>query len=329
MRRHAAWIVMVCFVSACEVGEPASSSSIPPDDYVQVGDVSLHVLDWGGSGQLLLLVPGLSATAHVFDEVAPHFTTSHHVVVMTRRDHGLSTSTDTPPDLDVLADDIAAVIDHFTSEPAVLVGHSYAGVEIPRLAARHPSKVDAVVLVDAVYDWPGWLGVTPPLPGFDMDSAYVSADAADSAYLEIFPEFMQEAASRYVRSQLVEGATGGVRWRLSPSRFNEYLQAYSDWTGAEFVALKSPVLSVQADQESFIAANLRARGAPEEDIATSALWARDFDNALKSAGAAMLLTYAPQASNTVWGGTHHMVPLQKPVELVALIQGFLEALAEQ
>ena len=52
--------------------------------------VSLEVVDWGGRGTPLVFLAGLGSTAHVFDDFAPQFTDSFHVVGITRRGFGAS-----------------------------------------------------------------------------------------------------------------------------------------------------------------------------------------------------------------------------------------------
>src|SRR5215203_1637149 len=53
-------------------------------------DVRLEVLDWGGSGRPLVLLPGGGDTAHVFDEFASKLTADFHVYGITRRGFGES-----------------------------------------------------------------------------------------------------------------------------------------------------------------------------------------------------------------------------------------------
>lgn len=55
-------------------------------------DVQLEVIDWGGSGQPLVFLAGLGNTAHIFDQFAPQFTTQYHVLGITRRGFGFSSS---------------------------------------------------------------------------------------------------------------------------------------------------------------------------------------------------------------------------------------------
>lgn len=58
---------------------PHATRRVTVDD-----DVQLEVLDWGGSGPPLLLLAGLSDTAHVFDDVAPMLAMRYRIVGVTR-----------------------------------------------------------------------------------------------------------------------------------------------------------------------------------------------------------------------------------------------------
>jgi pimeloyl-ACP methyl ester carboxylesterase len=53
-------------------------------------DVSLEVLDWGGTGRPLIFLAGNGDTAHSFDGFAPRFTSKNHVYGITRRGFGVS-----------------------------------------------------------------------------------------------------------------------------------------------------------------------------------------------------------------------------------------------
>jgi pimeloyl-ACP methyl ester carboxylesterase len=119
-------------------------------------DVRLEVLDWGGKGSPLIFIPGLGGTAHVFDDFAPRFITSHHVYAITRRGSG---SSDMPPpsienyDADRLGDDLLAVIDKLKLDRPVLIGHSIAGEELSSIGTRHPEKISALVYMEAGYGY--------------------------------------------------------------------------------------------------------------------------------------------------------------------------------
>jgi pimeloyl-ACP methyl ester carboxylesterase len=117
--------------------------------------VTLEVLDWGGRGVSLVFLAGLGNTAHVFDDFAPQFTDSFHVVGITRRGFGAASGSPPPSDLDTLVADITAVLDTLGLRQVVLVGHSIAGEEMTRFAEIHGTRCAGLVYLDAAYDRSG------------------------------------------------------------------------------------------------------------------------------------------------------------------------------
>jgi pimeloyl-ACP methyl ester carboxylesterase len=118
-------------------------------------NVKLEVLDWGGAGRPLVLIPGLGNTAHVFDTFAPKLTASYRVYGITRRGFGDSGSP-TPAGggvytADRLGDDVLAVLDALKIVRPVLVGHSLGGEELSSVASRYPDKVAGLIYLDAGY----------------------------------------------------------------------------------------------------------------------------------------------------------------------------------
>jgi non-heme chloroperoxidase len=126
---------------------PHEPSSVTVDDGVQ-----LEVLDFGGSGSPILLLPGLGATAHSFDELAPQLARQHRVIAMTRRGNGGSSRPDFGFDTPRLSQDVLRVMDAMTLERVLLVGHSVAGDELTWLGGHHPERISGLVYLDAAYD---------------------------------------------------------------------------------------------------------------------------------------------------------------------------------
>ena len=328
--RQSAWnkasaILICCFFGCGSPDVSSDSGRLPSDEFLQVGDVRLHYIDWGGNGDLLLFVPGLSATARIYDGIAPAFTDEYRVVAMTRRGHGLSATPSTPEvTIDLLADEVAAVIAGLTDRPAVVVGHSFAGIEFPRLAARHPDLVAAFVFLDAVYNWPLLLEPGPSLLGFESDSTFTSFTAAEDSYRATFPELSSPVALKHLRSKLRLRDDGLVVWRLpwSGPRITAFLNSYADWSGDEYQSITVPVLSIQADQEKIMIANLRRRGFPPEIIDSTRAWNSRSSRA-KAEGAALLRTAVPDAVFMMFDSTHHDIQVQRPVEVITAIEDFL------
>jgi pimeloyl-ACP methyl ester carboxylesterase len=117
--------------------------------------VQLEVLDFGGVGPPLLLLPGLGATAHSYDELAPVLARNHRVVAMTRRGTGFSSKPDFGFDTPRLAQDVLQVMDAMKLDKIVLVGHSIAGDELTWLGGHHADRFRGLVYLDAAYDRSG------------------------------------------------------------------------------------------------------------------------------------------------------------------------------
>ncbi|MFL5287137.1 MAG: alpha/beta fold hydrolase [Rhodopila sp.] len=137
--------------SACAEAPAACVDTTPhKEQFVSVAPgVNLQVMDWGGTGETMVLLTGLGDNAHVFSQFAFQWNDHFHVIGITRR--GYLPSSQPPDGYDVptrVADDIA-VLDALNIDRVVLVGHSIAGSELSALAATHPERVDKVVYLDA------------------------------------------------------------------------------------------------------------------------------------------------------------------------------------
>jgi len=115
-------------------------------------DVQLEVLDWGGSGPALVLLAGLGATAHYFDDLAPALTARYRVLAVTRRAHPRSSTPPTGYGFPRLAEDIMRVIDAMGVSRPIVIGHSFAGEELHVLGSRYAEKIRGLVYVDAAFD---------------------------------------------------------------------------------------------------------------------------------------------------------------------------------
>jgi pimeloyl-ACP methyl ester carboxylesterase len=115
-------------------------------------DVQLEVLDWGGSGPVLVFLAGQGNTGHIFDTFAPRFRDRFHVYAITRR--GVGYSSDPPDGYDAAtrARDIVTVLDSLRVDRAVLAGHSIAGDELSKVGTTYPERVRALVYLEA-YDY--------------------------------------------------------------------------------------------------------------------------------------------------------------------------------
>src|SRR4030095_14716160 len=121
--------------------EAPSDKSPHKSAIVAANGIKMNYLDWGGTGDVIILLAGLGNDAHVFDEIAPSFTDKFHVIGLTRRGFG---ETDRPAkgyETTTRVEDIRAFMDAQKITRAHLVGHSLAGDEMTLFASMYPQRV--------------------------------------------------------------------------------------------------------------------------------------------------------------------------------------------
>ncbi len=120
---------------------------------MNVNGARLQLLDWGGTGPLLVFLPGFGDGAHIFDDIAPAFRDRFHVVALTPRGFPPSSAPDSGYTITQLATDVRAVMDTLGAGKAVLAGHSISGAVITRFAELFPARLLAAVYLDAAFDF--------------------------------------------------------------------------------------------------------------------------------------------------------------------------------
>jgi non-heme chloroperoxidase len=140
------------------------------------GGVRIHYLDYGGTGEPLVLLAGIGNNAHAYDHFARLFTDRFHVYSITRRGFGESTHPLTGYDLDRLTKDIKAVMDTLKLGNVYMAGHSFAGSELTHFVRAYPKKVVKMVYLDGAFDGVAYDSVAALLPG-DPPLVWPSKDA--------------------------------------------------------------------------------------------------------------------------------------------------------
>lgn len=161
MRLAVVLALMFCVHDSQATASPPSAKT----GFVSMNGVRLHYLDWGGSGQTILFLPGFNDTAHVYDDFAQRFTDRFHVVGLTRRGVGELDKPSGGYDTSTRVEDIRQYLDSLDIHTVSLIGHSMAGDELTLFATRYPQRVAKLVYLDAAYDRTpeGWLaGLTDP-----------------------------------------------------------------------------------------------------------------------------------------------------------------------
>lgn len=151
--RHVLAALTMILSTVTLLGQTPTTDRRPRVQFIEVErDVRLEVLDWGGSGRAIVLLAGGGDTARVYDQLAPKLTSEYHVFGITRRGFGASSRPKTGYTAESLANDVLGVLDALKLGRPVLVGHSVAGEELSSIGARRPSRISALIYLDAAWD---------------------------------------------------------------------------------------------------------------------------------------------------------------------------------
>src|SRR3979411_3098105 len=140
--------------------------------YADVNGINLYY-ETHGKGRPPILLHGGLGSGEMFGPILPLLTERHQVVAVDLQGHGRTADIDRPIDVRLLADDIAALIDHLRLDRADVVGYSLGGGVALHTAAKYPAKVGRLVAgsanirPDAIY------------PEMRVQQSQVSAAAAE------------------------------------------------------------------------------------------------------------------------------------------------------
>ncbi|MEU0541801.1 alpha/beta hydrolase [Nocardia sp. NPDC005978] len=186
------------------------------------GVLDLHTHRFGpATGPVVLALHGLTGHGRRWEALAREQLPQVRIIAPDLRGHGRSPGV--PPwDFETIVADLVRLLAAETSEPVVVLGHSFGAAVGVRLAHRHPELVRALVLLD-------------PAIGLDADFMlriaesmlenpdYADAEAArfdklETAWAELDPRVLDAELAEH----LVPTGAGRVGWRLTQPAIISY-----------------------------------------------------------------------------------------------------------
>lgn len=153
-------------------------------EYLTTDGLRLSYLDSGGPGQPLLALHGHYNEASAFAPLAAALAPRWRVIALDQRGHGESDRADRYGREDYTAD-VLALHRHLGLGPVPVLGHSLGGVNAYQFAARHPDRVERLIVEDigAVVDC-DWSFTTRLPPHAPSRQALIEAVGPAAPYLE-------------------------------------------------------------------------------------------------------------------------------------------------
>jgi pimeloyl-ACP methyl ester carboxylesterase len=273
--------------------------------------VRLHVREWPGGGDDVLLIHGLASSSHIWDLVAPRLVRlGLHPVVYDQRGHGRSSKPSSGYGFDRITADAAAVIHATRLHRPIVVGHSWGANVALELAIRRSRLAGWTMLLDGGFvtlrerfDWTtAKRTLAPPeFGGITVEAFLRRVHRNLGRTMPITPE-LDEVFLSLIRVD----REGRVRPRLSRANHLRILRAlWEQDTLALLERVRVPTL--------ILAARSRSGGSAAPGFE------RD-----KAIAARRVRTIGPPVSFE-WIQGIHDVPLQRPEAVAQRIARFAEA----
>src|SRR5213593_2822702 len=141
--------------------------------YADVNGIKLYYEIHGTGAPLILLHGGLGAIS-MFGPNLPALAKSRQVIAVDLQGHGRTADIDRPLSVELMADDIAALIKHLKLERTDLMGYSLGGGVALQTAIRHPEVVGKLVVVSTPFRRSGFY------PDILAQQGQVTAAAAEA-----------------------------------------------------------------------------------------------------------------------------------------------------
>jgi pimeloyl-ACP methyl ester carboxylesterase len=220
--------------------------------FVSVDGVRLEVLDWGGSGQPLVLL-GCYLTAHVHDAFAPKLTNQFHVYGITRRGIGASDRPPTGYTVQRSVEDVLAVLDVLDIQRSLLVGTSCAGQVLTLFASQHSDRLSGLVYLDGASD-PTTPAHDPPMPDpATLPRPLKPAPAPDRSSFEALtqrPGLKVRFPEAEWRQQYAENPDGSVGRSLMSLEIRQAITVDAR-VKPNYAGIRVPVLAMYQAQRPF------------------------------------------------------------------------------
>jgi pimeloyl-ACP methyl ester carboxylesterase len=114
--------------------------------YAELQDVRCYY-ELLGSGDPLLLIPGLGSTCATWDSVAGELSEAFTLIMPELRGVGRSTAKRPARNLSHLVSDLIELLDYLQLDQTHVLGQSLGGIVAQRLAIDHPGRVNRLVLL--------------------------------------------------------------------------------------------------------------------------------------------------------------------------------------
>lgn len=196
--------------------------------FAPVGGLELYY-EAQGAGRPLVLIHGALMTIGLMGDYPSLLAADRQVIAVELQGHGRTGDIDRPLRYELLADDIAALLEHLDLPRADMFGYSVGGGVALQLAIRHPARVRRVVAASVTYRRDGLHPEMLADPGGDDPLEALE----DSPYHRAYQEVARDPDG----------------WPALVARVLELDAHPQAWAADEVAAIGAPTMLIVADND--------------------------------------------------------------------------------
>ncbi len=120
---------------------------------VKVGDINMYY-EVHGKGEPFVMIAGIICSMAFWFKAIPVFSREYRLVVFDNRGAGRSDAPDIPYTMEMMADDLAGLLDAIGIDSAHILGHSLGGAVAQQFALCYPRRLRSLILASTGFGGP-------------------------------------------------------------------------------------------------------------------------------------------------------------------------------
>ena len=193
------------------------STSRYKDGFVTVSGYKMHYLEWGKTGDQIVLLHSMGMDAHGFDTFSESLSRNYHILAIDLLGHGDSDAPKEPVGVEEHTEVVHSVALERGFKKNILVGHSIGGMISMIYAAKYPKEVEKVVLVDIAPRDVSATPMRPTSPPAQPPESFANEEEALKYLRGRYSRFDETALKNRLKYAFRRDAEGRLRLKASPT----------------------------------------------------------------------------------------------------------------
>ena len=204
---------------------------------VKVNDININY-EIHGQGEPLIFICGFGQPLEWFYHILPSFEENLRCVLFDNRGTGKTDAPDISYSPEMMADDVAGLMDAIGLTKSHILGHSMGGCIAQQFAIRYPDRVSKLILLSTWCGGPHTVPLTTPEA---QDADVMIVQQFTKTFIEANPDIIADFKDKFLKPP--DSLTGLIRLGEMLSHHDAY---------ARLPGIKAPTLVITGDVDQIV-----------------------------------------------------------------------------